>query len=294
MLIVALGLVLAVMRQLDQPATVERLDELFGVRQPSSLEPHDEQTVAEIGPTKNVTSKPSVAESQNQSDDPPNASELKGVDLSAVQDKTYFRPEERSVWFALLRQLQQMNERQLADKSVGELTYVQLLQQPEVYRGRVVTLHGTVLREERQQLDDNPLGLSEYHRLWIQPQGGGQWPFVVYCLRLPSGFPRGDAIRAKVQIRGFFFKNWSYPWEDGLGLAPVVLADQPIWQPPAPRATRKQTSWQNWALAITVACVCAIGITWLAIKRTQRRTVRPAQDESLGQQFAQLAEEDEA
>jgi len=291
---VALGLVLAVMRQLDQPATVERLDELFGAHQQSALEPHDEQTVAEIGPTKNATSNQFIDESLNQSDDPPIAAEPDGIDLSAVQDKTYFRPEERSVWFALLGQLQQMDETQLADKSVGELTYAQLLQQPEVYRGRVVTLHGTVLREEPQQLDDNPLGLAEYHRLWIQPQGGGQWPFVVYCLRLPSGFPRGDAIRAKVQVRGFFFKNWSYPWEDGLGLAPVVLADQPIWHPPAPRAARKQSSWQNWALAIIVACACAIGVTWLAIKRTQRRMVRPAQDEAIRQRFAQLAEEDDA
>lgn len=270
MLVIAMGLVLAVMRQLDQPATINRLDQLFGA---------DEQTAFEFEPSGES---PTVVEKDTD------------IDLSEVRDKTYFRPEERPAWFALLKQLQQSDEAQLAEETVGELTYAQLLKQPEVYRGRVVTLHGTVLREELQPLSDNPLGLTAYHRLWIQPRGGGQWPFVVYCLRLPNGFPRGETIHAAVRVRGIFFKNWSYAWEEGLGLAPVVLANQPSWQQPIPPVAREPLSWQAWATAIVAACILAIGVTWLVLAHTRRPAVRVTQDDEIRQRFSKLAEEDSA
>jgi len=302
MLIVALGLVLAVMRQLDQPATVERLGQFFGANQPTTVEP--EQPFAEIEPSRDVSNRDTkneqivanhiVVENTEQSDEVPVASEDTSVDLSGIRDQTYFRPEERQAWFALLGEMQGLSKDKLTEETVGELTYAQLLQQPEVYRGRIVTLQGTVLREESQQPGDNPLGIAEYHRLWIQPLGGGQWPFVVYCLRLPEDFPRGDAIRAQVSVRGFFFKNWSYPWDDGLGLAPVVLADLPDWEVPTPVATRRHITEENWVVAIAIACVFAVGFTWFAVSRTRRRVVRPELAQLDSSQVAGQAEEEDA
>jgi hypothetical protein len=292
MLVAALGLVLAAMRQLDRPETVERLDQLFSVDPQAETDPPGEQPLAEVEALSEALGQVEVVESIERSEETPKNLIRDGVDLSAVRDNTYFLPEERSAWFALLGQLQQIDQPELAEKSVGKLTYAQLLQQPEVYRGRVVSLHGTVVREEPQRPGENPLGFDEYHRLWIQPEGGGQWPFVVYCLGLPSDFPRGDEIRAQVEVEGYFFKNWSYAWGDGLGLAPVVLVDQLLWQPPTASISRQQSSGINWVFACAVATVCAVGITWFALRRTRRRKETSASDDSLRQQFAKLAEEE--
>jgi len=278
MLVIALGLVLASMRQLGQPRTARRLEQLFTsprlTAPPPALEsltpnfdiPMRQAPVQEVGP-------------------PGEETEEEVAGLAQVKDKTYFRPAEREAWFSLFGKLQQIDDRQLWMETRGEVSYAQFLHQPEVYRGRLVTIVGKVLREELEQPAKNQLGIDSYHRLWIQPQGGGHWPMVVYCLNLPAEFPRGENLAAPVSITGFFFKNWSYAYEEGLGLAPVLLADHFSWQPPAAIPQSKPITPRNWIVAATLACVFAVITTWLAIRNTRRRRYTPRAP----QQFRELA-----
>jgi len=259
MLVIALGLVLATMRQLGRPSTARRLEKLFTSR-PSTAAPlapnfetplqQADQGQEEQGRREPVSPSSPVANGSPDTD----ASE---VDLSQVEDKTYFRPAERKAWFSLFAKLQQADRSQLLRDTCGEVTYVQFLQQPEVYRGRIVTIVGKVVREEIEQPAENQLGIDSYHRLWIQPQGGGQWPLVVYCLKLPAEFPRGENLRAPVTVTGYFFKNWSYAYQEGLGLAPVVLASQLQWQPPAARPVFKPITGQSLAIGLAAASIFA-------------------------------------
>ena len=46
----------------------------------------------------------------------------------------------------------------------------------------------------------------------------------MYCLELPEDFPESDDPAIDVTATGYFFKNLSYRWQDGLGIAPVILA----------------------------------------------------------------------
>ncbi|MCH7750842.1 MAG: hypothetical protein IH898_01635 [Planctomycetes bacterium] len=283
MLVIALGVVVASMRQLRQPETVENLDRLFiGQAQPpfeKAVEEADDRVLLEsTGPR--TSESPANANSLERSDSASFSesrefpSDESSSDLSGVRDNTYFRPEERNAWFDLFARLQAMDPSQLAGATVGEVTYAQLLQQPDVYRGQVVTLRGMVLREEVQQPAENTLGIARYHRLWLRPQGGGQWPFVVYCLKLPADFPRGDQLRADVTVTGFFFKNWSYSYDEGLGLAPVVLASGVDWQPPVAPAPRQTLTPQNLVWAATGAALFALATVWWAVRRTVRRPRR--------------------
>ncbi len=257
MLILALGVVLASMRQLGQPETTQRIEQLF----------------------TNLQSKQTA---------PVSTGEASGIDLSQVQDKTYFRPEEQEAWFSLFARLQQIDKPQRASETVGDISYAQLLQQPEVYRGHLVTILGKVLREEVESPAQNHLGIEAYHRLWIQPRGGGQWPIVVYCLELPAGFPRGDSLNAPVSVTGFFFKNWSYAYDEGLALAPIVLASNFLWQPPAAQPAGEPITGQNWTIGLAAACVFAIVITWQAMRRTRRRPHNTGADATIQYQLQQL------
>jgi len=269
------------MRNLQRPETAQRLGQLFP--QPSPNQPA--QVVA--------VDLPSAVAAD--------------IDLSDIKDNTRFRPKERPAWFALFAQLQAMTSPQLAVEATDELTYAQLLGQPEAYRGRLVTIRGTVLREEVQQPGENDLGINTYHRLWLKPSGGGQWPLVVYVLNLPKPFPRGDEIRETVSVRGFFFKNWSYPWQDGLGLAPVVLARDVEWTPPVVQAPTELPTERETTLAVLGAAAFAGLVVWWAIKSTRRGSVSLVQgrgpqpntlglsneeegDEAIQQQLKRLAE----
>ncbi len=211
--------------------------------------------------------------------------------LREIRDNTSFRPEEQAAWFTLLARLEQSTPSTLQQQSMGPLSYAQLLGQPDVYRGRIVTLHGTALREERLHAPANAVGIRAYHRLILQPAGGGKWPFVVYALKLPATFPRGDSIRARLAVTGYFFKNWSYSWGDGLGLAPVVLANHVRWIPRAPQGNtpaagnrRRSTDWKLLALAMVAAALFAWLVLALVLWQTRRRRPRVTREGASGAQ----------
>lgn len=274
MLVAALGLVLVAMRQLRQPETVEKLDRVFLGQSRVSNEATDDHVLVKQNERGTIATFEGV-DSATQRNPAAISPDSDRNELADVRDNTYFRPEERDSWFGLFARLQEMRQSQLAEASLGEVTYAQLLQQPDVYRGRVVTLRGTVIREESQQPEDNELGITTYHRLWLRPQGGGQWPFVVYSRTLPADFPRGDSLRADVEVAGFFFKNWSYPYDKGLGLAPVVLANAIDWQPPPPATPRQSFAPRNLVWAVAGAVIFALVTVWWAVRGTTRRP-RPA------------------
>ncbi|MCA9231920.1 MAG: hypothetical protein KDA57_14825 [Planctomycetales bacterium] len=276
MLVIALGLVLATMRQLGKPETARRLEQIFSTPQSAVERPAPE---FEVSSAKSQSDLLEFESSLSAS-----ADELTD-DTSQVKDRTYFRPEERELWFEFFARLQKLEDDQLVAQSVGVVSYAQLLKQPEVYRGRLVTIHGRVKREELQQPAGNQLGIAMYHRLWIQPLGGGQWPLVVYCLELPPEFPRGENLNTQVSVTGLFFKNWSYAYDDGLGLAPVILANRFDWQPSAARPLAKKTSAREWTMAITLAAAFAAIATLLAARRT-RRLPRQATAAALLQELA--------
>lgn len=242
MLLLALGVVIVAMQQIRRPSTVEKLDRMF--RGPA-LPAQSEVSAGTIEPTTKS-------------------------DLSDIEDNTFFRPEEREAWFDMFANLRDFGEQQLATSSVGEMTYAQLLQQPDVYRGKVVTLRGTVLREDEQHPEENSQGIGSYHRLWLQPRGGGQWPFVVFALNLPDDFPRGDDLHAEATVTGLFFKNWSYSYDDGMGLAPVVLAKGVDWQRPAASMPTKRVNLRGLVWMATGAALFALVTVWLAIRKTLR------------------------
>lgn len=274
MLVITLGLMIAAIRHLSRPETAENLDRLFLGQVPAiTEEPIATEEIEEIDdPLLKTTPRPDALTANV--DTAPLPTDDSHSDLPGVRDNTYFRPEEREAWFDLFARLQTMDASQLAEAPLGEVTYAQLLQQPDVYRGQLVTLRGTVLREEVQQPAENTLGIASYHRLWLRPQGGGQWPFVVYCLELPTGFPRGESLRAKATITGFFFKNWSYSYDKGLGIAPVVLARGIDWQPPVVPAPRQTVTPQNLIWAATGAALFALVTVWWAVRKTVRRPSR--------------------
>jgi hypothetical protein len=270
MLVITLGLVVAAIQHLNQPEAAESLDRLFLVQGTTTVETSPETD--EPPPKETAQSHPDF-QAVNIKPAPPQ-SDLSSSDLSIVRDNTYLRPQERDAWFGLFSRLQAIDSSQAVEASLGEVTYAQLLQQPDVYRGQFVTIRGTVIREELQHPTENRSGITSYHRLWLSPRGGGQWPFVVFSLQLPEKFPRDDSLRADVSVTGFFFKNWSYAYDEGLGLAPLVLANTVEWQPPVAAAPRQSPTIHNLVWAATGCALFALATVWWVFRNTVRRPRR--------------------
>lgn len=228
-----LGLVIVLMNRVRQPESAARLQQVFAPeRRLSDAEVHALTTQTDNKLPRNL---PNGAFHMPRAVEPlakATASHFDGVQpelLAAIRDNTHFRSRETGAWFHLLSILQQTTAAELASASRGEIGYVQLIEQPQVYRGQVVTVRGSVRRAETVAAAENDIGLDDYHLLTIRPTGGQIWPIRAYCLNLPPAFPEGDDIATEVKVTGFFFKNWSYNWEGGMGLAPVVLARNIEW-----------------------------------------------------------------
>jgi hypothetical protein len=264
MLLLMLGAVLVLMRQLEQPETATLLGRVFS--SPANNEP-DRAGKASV----EASEKAAISgDSEKLASDPA---------WAAVKDNALFQPAEHDAWFLLWDEVRHTTPAELERRAIGEVTYAQLVNQPDVYRGQPVRIRGRVLRESVKAAPKNSLGITDYHRLIIAPVGGGDWPVMVYCLDLPPGFPRGDGLKEDVAITGLFFKNWSYAYDGGMGLAPVLVTRSFDWgKPVRARATvpPSQVSAKGVWIGGGLAMVVATGfILWVA-----RQTRRPRHTES--------------
>jgi hypothetical protein len=214
-------------------------------------------------------------ESDDSSGDP-DASELPlGVQrrwLATLEDNTVLRAAESEAWFGMLAILAKTDPQTLEDASLGPVAFASLLRQTSEYRGRLVTVSGTVRRVVRVDAVENGLGITRYWQCWLQP-GGGSSPIVVYALHLPERFPTGTDLRAPASFTGFCYKRWAYLAADGTRVAPLLLARTARWQPPLP----PRADWQPPPAAIVVAVSgLALLATMLAVLvyRTTRFSTR--------------------
>ncbi|HEY6565237.1 MAG TPA: hypothetical protein VIY86_12110, partial [Pirellulaceae bacterium] len=147
-------------------------------------------------------------------------------------DGTVFRRQEQPLWFAILATLKSMEPERLANQSLGRVGFLELYQQPDVYRGHIVTLQGRFHRLEYLEAPQNTVGGSGAWQGWLQPEGSND-PVVVYLPRLPQGCPEGRSTDFQALVHGVFLKRWAYEAEDGIRTAPLVLGRIASWWPTA-------------------------------------------------------------
>lgn len=232
-LVLGLGATLFLLNSARQPKTAKFLDRVFGpaVEDPPISDAQIRELVNSLPPHSNPQDafRLPAPDGVKQATSAEYFRAVQPQLLESIRDNTYFRSVETEAWFHLLGILQKSLPEELAAASLGEVGYVQMVQQPHVYRGRLVTVCGTVRRAEVVEVAENNIGLQTYYLLTVRPAGRQIWPIRIYCLELPDGFPLGKDVSASVVAHGFFFKNWSYQWEGGPGLAPILLARTVDW-----------------------------------------------------------------
>jgi hypothetical protein len=214
-----------------------------------------------------------------------------------IQDDTVvFRPAEREAWFYDLGRMHDADAEQLRKSTLGRVAYLQLSKQPADYRGKLVTIVGTVRLAYRVPAPDNYLGIKEYCVYWLHPAGGPDSPIVVYAIDTPPGFPpigdrqagakRPGKLREDVAVTGVFFKRCAYAAQGGTFTAPLLIAKVPDWQPPAETPARGPAALWELVAAAIVALILAICVTAVLWKRSSESHRAARQQQSGG--FADL------
>jgi hypothetical protein len=184
---------------------------------------------------------------------------VKATNFEAVRDDSPSRRGEQACSLHLLDILNRTKPQTLRRASMGPISYAQLFRQPSQYRGRLVTVSGTVRRASRIELSDNDYGLKEYYQIWLWPVDNPTAPMVIYCLRLPKGFPLGMEIAEQVELTGFFFKRLAYRAKDTIRLAPELLAGSLQWdQRPVMTPTEPA---ETWPIPVVVCVALALALS---------------------------------
>jgi hypothetical protein len=195
---------------------------------------------------------------------------LKGVrpeTLAAVKDDTVFRGAEHEAFFHLLELLDINDEATLKRSSSGQIAFVQMFEQPDQYRGQIVTLEGTVHRATRLPATKNEHGIEHYYQLWLQPYDAPGNPLVIYVLDLPERFPIGEQVLEDIRCEAFFFKRWAYRAQDAIRSTPLLLAKNVRWTPPA--AAPAPLAWTTIVSVLTGGLVLGGMVLWFALRGGQ-------------------------
>ncbi|MGY8767300.1 MAG: hypothetical protein ACKVH8_02555 [Pirellulales bacterium] len=148
-----------------------------------------------------------------------------------VEDDTFFISKDREAWQNTFQVLKNTDKEDLQKAKAMPAQFVQLHLQPDQYRGKLVTLDGTIRRVVKAESQEKNLGISHYWQLWLFSDRHTS-PVVIYALELPEDFPIGDSVYQPVSLRGVFFKRWAYSAQGGTMTAPLVLAKQVQWNRP--------------------------------------------------------------
>ena len=195
---------------------------------------------------------------------------LDRLSMANIKDNTVHRPTEVRAWFRMMEKLQSAGFEE-ATQETERVGFLQLFRQPDTYRGKLVTLHGTVQLAYRLQAPRNAFDIEGYTVMWVRPTTGPSSPVVVYSLDMPAGFPEvvdrdveGNAgasteLEETVDITGYYFKNWAYRSREGINTAPLMLARSPQWRP-ATNIAAKPTELDPRQLTVGVAVVGVIAI----------------------------------
>lgn len=210
--------------------------------------------------------------------------ELDTVFLAEIRDNTVFRAAETDAWFRLLERLAVNDVGDPSQTVAPMVSFGQLFKQPDVYRGRLVTVQGTARRAEFMEAPENIYGITDYFRLWLQPSGSNS-PIVIYSLEIPERFPAAVIAEAPgsfldmdeaVQVTGFFFKRWPYPAQDGTRLAPVLLSRTLSWSPSTTGLAdpERLPGWTFWLALFSGTAVFGAGVAALVYWFSGRSTPR--------------------
>ena len=145
--------------------------------------------------------------------------------LDVVKDNTIgVRRDEAEVFYWLLDHARRVPATTLQRDADREVQYINLMTEPERYRGEPVTIEGDLFRLYEYEAGRNKYGVTKVYEGWVFTGDSSHHPYRIVCTSLPNGIEPGENLRKPVRITGYFFKREGYHSNGGVHIAPTLLA----------------------------------------------------------------------
>ena len=161
----------------------------------------------------------------------------------------------------------------LRQRARADLLFTNFHDEPEKYRGQIVTLEMNVRRILDAGKTDDGIPL---HEVWGSTPQSGNRLYVAMVVGLPAGMPIGPTVQEKATFAGYFLKLQGY--ESGLAkpgqpreTAPLLIG-RLEWEPAALAHTdnTQELKWGSLVLAV-VAAVWVLQFLYFKGRREEGR-----------------------
>lgn len=201
--------------------------------------------------------------------------------LWSVRDNTIgIRHDEADAYYRLLNHVQRVSPEELELASTTETQYVNLMVEPDRFRGEPLTIQGDLWRLYELEAGPNDVGLSTLYEAWIFTGDSRPHPYRVVCTHLPHTLTPNDNVRKAVRVTGYFFKREAYPTRGGFHIAPTLLATT-ITPFRAANSVPPTDSVIPYMVGVVSATGLALLVTLLAFTLGDRRVRRLARQQVL-------------
>ena len=196
--------------------------------------------------------------------------------LVNVKDNTLgIRRDEADAYYRLLDHVNHISPADLERAAVPEVQYINLMTEPDRFRGEPVTIQGDLWRLYEFEAGPNDRGLTTLYEAWIFTGDSSNHPYRVVSISLPHTLTPGENIRQPVRVTGYFFKREGYPTQGGMHVAPTLLA--PTVTPFRPAHAIPLTDVITpYVTGVVTAVGLALLVTLLACTLGDRRVKRSA------------------
>ena len=145
--------------------------------------------------------------------------------LDVVKDNTVgVRRDESEVFYWLLDHARRVPTATLGQAAEREVQYINLMTEPDRYRGEPITIEGDLWRLYEFTARPNAYGVTKLYEGWVFTGDSSHHPYRIVCTSLPAGIEPGENLRKPVRITGYFFKREGYRSNGGVHVAPTLLA----------------------------------------------------------------------
>ena len=148
--------------------------------------------------------------------------------------------------------------------------FVDLFTHPEPYRGRPVTLRGTLRKLTAFDVGKNRFDLERVYEGWVYTDDSQGNPAVVVFTSKDDRLPiRGD-LQEEVRFTGYYFKMYGYDAQDVARKAPLIIAGEIEWIP-HPYKNVYQAMGIEWYGLTTLVFLIGCYLFW----QTNRKEMPP-------------------
>jgi len=179
--------------------------------------------------------------------------------LRRVKDNTIgIRSDEADAYYHLLNHANRVSATELERAGATDVLYINLMTDPDRFRGVAITIHGDLWRLYEFKAGPNKYGFKSLYEAWVFTADSDNHPYRIVFTKLPRDLEPGENLRRPVRVTGYFFKREGYASSGGMHVTPTMLAQRviPFLPPNAPPRT-------DAILPYMIGLISAIGLAFL-------------------------------